>query len=31
MASLREGNVRVSTHLYKIEEYIAKVVRVIAE
>lgn len=30
-ASLREGNIRVSTHLYNTEEDIAKLVRVIAE
>jgi cysteine desulfurase / selenocysteine lyase len=31
MASLREGNIRVSTHLYNTEEDIARVVRVIAQ
>jgi len=31
IASLREGNIRVSTHLYNTEEDIAKVVRVIAQ
>jgi selenocysteine lyase/cysteine desulfurase len=31
IASLRESNIRVSTHLYNTEEDIAKVIRVIAE
>jgi cysteine desulfurase/selenocysteine lyase len=30
MASLREGNIRVSTHLYNTEEHIEKIVRVIS-